>query len=607
MKRRIRAFIVLLIILTLLLCGCGGKGKTPAKPETDTASADTREVRDAFDKFTNELFTEVVSTDALTLHYELADPSLYDIEPDSIDLGIIDAAYDPSVMETEVDEYQRLQEFPYESLSESQQVTYDLLDEYYKSSEEIDAEKYFYFSEPLTVPSGQHSLLPILMAEYTFYDKEDVENYITLLEDFPEYFRQIIAFEKAKSDAGLFMSDTQADSVIEGCETFIEDPENNALIEVFPEKLQDLPDLTDAEIKDYTQRNQKAVLEAVIPAYQDLIEAITALKGTGTNELGLCNFKNGKEFDSLLAAQESGTGLYPEELIELIDSRVDADMDYIRDVIQKDSKVYMEWMSDLSVGTEDPEEMISMLQKAIKKDFPAAYTEEYQLKYVPESLEESMNPAFYLQPPVDLPDRNVIYLNKSQMGDDTNYIFTTLAHEGYPGHLYQVTYYSSTDAPALRKVLSYSAYTEGWASYVEHMANKWIGVSDKLAQVLIRNDEITLCLYARIDLGVHYEGWDKNDIIDYLTDYGIGDADTAQEIMDYVIGDPGSYLPYAVGSVQFAQLAEESEAFLGKSFSLKDFHQYILNIGPCSFTVLRKHMAKDGLLPVVDEKAALAK
>ena len=607
MKRRIRAFIVLLIILTLLLCGCGGKGKTPAKPETDTASADTREVRDAFDKFTNELFTEVVSTDALTLHYELADPSLYDIEPDSIDLGIIDAAYDPSVMETEVDEYQRLQEFPYESLSESQQVTYDLLDEYYKSSEEIDAEKYFYFSEPLTVPSGQHSLLPILMAEYTFYDKEDVENYITLLEDFPEYFRQIIAFEKAKSDAGLFMSDTQADSVIEGCETFIEDPENNALIEVFPEKLQDLPDLTDAEIKDYTQRNQKAVLEAVIPAYQDLIEAITALKGTGTNELGLCNFKNGKEFYSLLAAQESGTGLYPEELIELIDSRVDADMDYIRDVIQKDSKVYMEWMSDLSVGTEDPEEMISMLQKAIKKDFPAAYTEEYQLKYVPESLEESMNPAFYLQPPVDLPDRNVIYLNKSQMGDDTNYIFTTLAHEGYPGHLYQVTYYSSTDAPALRKVLSYSAYTEGWASYVEHMANKWIGVSDKLAQVLIRNDEITLCLYARIDLGVHYEGWDKNDIIDYLTDYGIGDADTAQEIMDYVIGDPGSYLPYAVGSVQFAQLAEESEAFLGKSFSLKDFHQYILDIGPCSFTVLRKHMAKDGLLPVVDEKAALAK
>ena len=580
MKRRIRSFIVLLIILAMLPCGCGGKDKTPTKPETDMASADTREVRDAFDKFTNELFTEVVSTDALTLHYELADPSLYDIEPDSIDLGIIDAAYDPSVMETEVDEYQRLQEFPYESLSESQQVTYDLLDEYYKSSEEIDAEKYFYFSEPLSIPSGQHSLLPILMAEYTFYNKEDVENYITLLEDFPEYFRQIIAFEKAKSDAGLFMSDTQADSVIEGCETFIENPENNALIEVFPEKLQDLPDLTDAEIKDYTQRNQKAVLEAVIPAYQELIEGITALKGTGTNELGLCNYENGKEFYSLLAAQESGTGMSPDELIELIDSRVDADMDFIRDVIQKDSKVYTEWMSDLSVGTEDPEEMISILQKAIKKDFPAAYTEEYQLKYVPESLEESMNPAFYLQPPVDLPDRNVIYLNKSQMGDNTNYIFTTLAHEGYPGHLYQVTYYSSTDAPALRKVLSYSAYTEGWASYVEHMANKWIGVSDKLAQVLVRNDEITLCLYARIDLGVHYEGWDKNDVLDYLTDFGIGDADTAQEILDYVTGDPGSYLPYAVGSLQFSQLAEESETFLGKAFSLM-----ISGWGPRDFPV----------------------
>ena len=241
MNRRIRPLLVLLITLTLVLCGCGGKGKTPAKTETETASADVQKVRDAFDKFTDELFTEVVSTDALTLHYELADPSLYDIELGSIDLGIIDAVYDPSVMETEDEEYQRLQEFPYDSLSKSQQVTYDLLDEYYKDSEEIDAEKYFYFSEPLTVPSGQHSLLPILMAEYTFYDKEDVENYITLLEDFPEYFRQIVAFEKAKSDAGLFMSDTMADSVIEGCETFIEDPENNALIEVFPENCRTCP------------------------------------------------------------------------------------------------------------------------------------------------------------------------------------------------------------------------------------------------------------------------------------------------------------------------------------------------------------------------------
>lgn len=608
MKRKMQSLIIIVLTLTLLLGGCGGTDKRPAATETtESVSADTQELRDAFDAFTNDLFVEVVSTDALSLHYELADPSLYDIQLDSIDLGVLEPVYDAAALETEKEEYARLQEFPYESLSDSQQVTYDLLEEYYKTSEEVNAEKFFYFSEPLTVPSGQHSLLPVLMAEYTFYDKEDVENYITLLEDFPAYFRQIIAYEKAKSDAGLFMSDALADSVIEACETFIKDPEKNALIEVFPEKLEDLPDLTEAEIKDYTDRNQKAVLEAVIPAYEELIDGITALKGTGTNELGLCNFKDGKEYYSLLAAEESGTGMSPDELIDLIDSRIDADMNFIQEIIQKNPRVYTEWMTNLAIGTDDPQEMITMLQKAIKKDFPAAYTEEYELKYVPESLEESMNPAFYLQPPVDLPDRNVIYLNNSQMGDDTHYIFTTLAHEGFPGHLYQVTYYSATDAPPLRKVMSYNAYTEGWASYVEHMSNKWTGVSDKLAQVLVRNDEITLCLYARIDLGVHYEGWDKNDIMTYLADYGISDADTAQEILDYIIGDPGSYLPYAVGAVQFAQLAEESEAFLGKSFSLKDFHQYILDIGPCSFTVLRKHMAKDGLLPVVDEKAALAK
>ena len=608
MKRNIRSFTALLLLLTLFLCGCGQKSSAQeASENTETAAADVQEVRDAFDRFTDDLFAEIISTDALTLHYELANPSLYDIVLESIDLGLVPDVYDASDMETEKEEYARLQEFSYDSLSRQQQVTYDLLEEYYKSSETIDAEKFFYFSEPLTVPSGQHSLLPVLMAEYAFYDKEDVETYITLLEDFPSYFSQILAFEQAKAKAGLFMSDDMADSVIEACRTFIETPESNALIEVFPEKLQDLPDLTDAEKKDFTDRNQKAVLEAVIPAYQDLADGLTALKGSGTNELGLCFYENGKEYYSLLAAQESGTGLTPEELIDMIDTRIDEDMNYISQVIQKDSKVYFEWMGDLSVGTDDPKEMISMLQKAIKKDFPAAYTEDYLLKYVPESLEESMNPAFYLQPPVDLPDRNVIYLNKAQIGDNNLYLFNTLAHEGFPGHLYQITYYSSTDAPDLRKVMSYTAYTEGWASYVEHMANKWTGVSEKLAQVLERNDEITLCLYARIDLGVHYEGWDKNDIMTYLSDYGIGDADTAQEILDYIIGDPGSYLPYAIGALEFSGLAREAADFAGDDFSLQDFHKYILDIGPCSFTVLRQHMAKDGLLPVGEQKAALAR
>ena len=608
MKHKLYTAAALTLSFSLLLGGCGSfaPGKA-AETESEMSSADPTQMQADFDDFTDSLFAEAVSTDALSLHYQLADPSQYGIELDAVDFGTFNASYDASAEETEKEEYDTLLSFDYASLTEDQQVTYDLLEEYYKTSAETDYEDFFYYQEPLGLSSGQHTLLPVLMAEYAFYDREDVENYLQLLDAFPSYFDQILAFEQAKSKAGLFMSDAQADTVMESCKTFISDPESNPLIEVFPEKLKDLPDLSDQEILDYTERNQKAVLESVVPAYQTLHDGISALKGTGSNDLGLSYFEKGKDYYASLAAEESGTGLSPEELIDLIDTAMEDDMNAIADIIKKEPLVYYSWMEGPEPDTDDPAEMIAALQKAIKEEFPPAYTEDYKLRYVPESLEESMNPAFYLQPPVDLPDQNVIYLNKSKIQDDKLYLFTTLAHEGFPGHLYQITYYGSKESSPLRKVMNYPAYAEGWATYVEGMANKWIGVNKKLAEVLMLNNQLTICLYARVDLGVHYEGWDTEDVMTYLSDYGIGDEATAKELLSYVIGDPAGYLPYAVGGMEFSNLAKEAAAFAGESFSLKEFHQYILDIGPCSFTVLRKHMAEDGLLPVSGQQAASAR
>lgn len=103
----------------------------------------------------------------------------------------------------------------------------------------------------------------------------------------------------------------------------------------------------------------------------------------------------------------------------------------------------------IDISENDPKIILQTLQSSLKEDFPDAVSSQYTLKYVPESLEDSMNPAFYMIPPVDVTDSNVIYLNNSQITDNLS-LFTTLAHEGYPGHLYQQSAFSATDPDPLQ-------------------------------------------------------------------------------------------------------------------------------------------------------------
>ena len=247
---------------------------------------------------------------------------------------------------------------------------------------------------------------------------------------------------------------------------------------------------------------------------------------------------------------------------------------------------------DIDISENDPKIILQTLQSSLKEDFPDAVSSQYTLKYVPESLEDSMNPAFYMIPPVDVTDSNVIYLNNSHITDNLS-LFTTLAHEGYPGHLYQQSAFSATDPDPLRQAMNFLGYVEGWATYAENMSYTWTGLDVNLARCLQLNQDITLALYGRIDLGIHYEGWTTDDVTEFLSDYGLDDDETVHSVFRAIVSDPASYLPYCIGYMEFKELRDDTEETMGDDFNLKEFHQCILNIGPCSFDVLEKYIQKD--------------
>ena len=601
MKNTFHRLIAGLIAVSVLLCGCSSANMLTSAAAHElydqrySVGTASDEVNADFDDFTREIFTDAVSTDALTLHFELKDPSAYDIDLDTIDLGRINLQnpIDTFVSDISTDALrQELHDFDYEELTEKQQQTYDVLDEFLETEQTYDSKTLFYYPEYLSSTSGTQSLLPVMMSEYAFYSPADVDDYLLLLQDFPDCFNNILDYEQEKADAGLFMSDESADEVIVSCQSFIEDPDNNMLIEVFPEKLESVSGLSDSDKADYIKRNDQAVHDYVIPAYQSLIKGMEALKGSGTNENGLCYFDHGKEYYEYLVKSQTGSDKTPEELIEWLDDTLQNTIVQMALLLSSDDSLADKLDEAIDISENDPKIILQTLQSSLKEDFPDAVSSQYTLKYVPESLEDSMNPAFYMIPPVDVTDNNVIYLNNSQITDNLS-LFTTLAHEGYPGHLYQQSAFSATDPDPLRQAMNFLGYVEGWATYAENMSYTWTGLDVNLARCLQLNQDITLALYGRIDLGIHYEGWTTDDVTEFLSDYGLDDDETVHSVFRAIVADPASYLPYCIGYMEFKELREDTEETMGDDFDLTQFHQCILNIGPCSFDVLEKYIQKD--------------
>lgn len=73
--------------------------------------------------------------------------------------------------------------------------------------------------------------------------------------------------------------------------------------------------------------------------------------------------------------------------------------------------------------------------------------------------------AYYVQGRIDDTSVNIIKINPDFANKGMTQMYTTLAHEGYPGHLYQFTASNANkDIPNVRKILSFMGATEAGRS-----------------------------------------------------------------------------------------------------------------------------------------------
>lgn len=569
--------LLILFILIYLVSSFGAGCERRENPASSQAK---------FDAYMNDLFKEEVQTDTLSLNYCLANPENYGINYKKTTFGDYSIKRMKENLSEAENHRKKLHEFNFDSLKESQQLTYHIVDKYLK--QQLDLGKYLYYSECLGPTTGIQAQLPILLAEYGFYDKGDINNYIGLLSCIDDYFNEIIQFEKEKSAKGLFMSDRVADRIIAQCQAFIATPEENFLISYFNDKINSYNGLTKNEIIAYEKKNRATVLNDVIPAYQNLINALEELKGTGKNDAGLYYYPEGKDYYQCLAQYKTGSSKNMDQMANMLEKAISNGILKITSISLTDSKIMDKYKSFTSFPITDPVKILEDLKSDIKKDFPEAVPVKCKVKYVPNSLSDFVSPAMYLVPPLDNYKNNKIYINGND--DKTlSQIYTTVAHEGYPGHLYQCVYFRNQNPAPIRNVLNFLGYDEGWATYVEEYSYHLAGIDENLASFLEANNSIILCMYARADIGIHYQGWTKAKVISYVTNI-ISNRKVAEKIYYTLIEEPAIYLPYAIGSLEIKDLRDEAKNKLGSSYNAKDFHEFFLDIGPAQFDIIETYM-----------------
>lgn len=580
------ASICFILLSGTILFGCG------------QASTQTSLKQKKFDRFLNSCFREYAAENTVTLHFKLSNPSAYGIKtPVSPTYGDFSSDTLKKNCSRSKELLQKLYTFPTSSLTKKQKLTWQIFQDYLNES--IMNEKYILYSSPLGT-NGLQSEIPVTLSEYRLDNAKDIKDYLSLVNQVPELFTQILDFEQERRNAGLISPSFVISDTIDQIDQFLNaSEENNPLIQSFEDRLTEVESLSKDQKASYIANNRLLVTDKVLPAYKSLKTSLQAYtndsKNTSSKER-LCEYKNGQDYYKFLLMSNVGTDFSPEDCITILEAQLKNTVKDISSLTAKNKDLYTEYLS-ATPALSAPKEIMNTLKNDSLIDFPEIKNISCQLKNVPDALSGTSACAFYLVPPIDSTKDNIIYINKSRV--DSNELFSTLAHEGYPGHLYQTNYFLTTNPSPLRTFLHCAGYDEGWGTYAQLYSYNFIEFKNvdeqttkQLRQLYRDNDLLSLSLSSLCDLYVNYKNYDENALANYLQTYGI-DKDSAQNLYRYVIENPTTYLSYSIGYYELDQLKQTMSDSLGKAFKISDFHEAVLNVGSCNFSILRQEIEKE--------------
>ncbi len=563
----------------------------------------------SFQEFTNLLFQYEVTADSVTTAYTLKNPEAKGIavgNPSLTSFSYKDYLHRAKNKSSDKDTERirkLLANYDTEKLSAKDKLTYLLLDDSLSINSSLCA--YPFYENLVGATTGVQANLPVTLGEYPLRTKEDIDIYLELLSQIPSYFDDVIAYEKHRKELGY----ASPSFVIEDAKTSTKniltglDADNNCFQETFESRIKKIKGLSKKEIVSYKEKNITAIKKYVIPSYEKMLTYLESeLPAKEQDEpsipdkqsFGICNLPDGKAYYETLAKCNTGSNKTIEEMITATDATLASTTGTVLDTALTNQDAYFYYCEHpLETFYETPQAILENLSLFIRENYPPLSSlPNYEIKTVPESLSDCVSPAFYMIPAIDDYQNNTIYINEKQTNADNGNLFPTLAHEGFPGHLYQTIYFNEHNPSDIRQLLTYLGYVEGWATYVEIDSLNFLDYpleGDALRKLYQAEIIINLALCARIDMGVNYEGWTLADTRTFFEEQGYNSY-YAQDVYAYVAETPATYLSYFIGYLEILEIKDAYQRQQMENYSEKEFHKRFLDVGPADFETVKNYV-----------------
>ena len=578
--KRISKLLSILLVLFILV-GCG-EDSSPSAENYYLTQLKNYEVREKnstlddnaeFDAYLDTIFDELVSDNYLYMHFNVADYKAMGIEKPEVGFGHIVYGVDPEEFNKTEKQLEDLLAFDYDSLSLRQQYDYDLL--HYSLLETLCGLEYSKYNLIFSSSSQFSDGIITNLMEFAIYDEESEEDFLVVLKDVPNYINEAIEYSKQQSNDGLYHSDDMLDEEISYIDTLISS-NGKSIYEHYKEY-------------DIYPEVKELVENEVIPAFVTLKDYLKTLYGkTTSDELTLCKIDEGyAEYTYLINSSSN------RDITDIYNDLVELYFDWIYNFIgiyQDDENVldkYAEYIKTNEVLNLSSEDMLEYLRNNSSERYE--YLED--ANYVVSSLDTLGNTTlgYYVSPPIDNLNQNVIRVNAKIDSDyyDQMSVFEVMAHEGFPGHLYQNIYFQQTNPHKVRATQSIVGYTEGYADLAAYDALEMLDIPNEYKGIA-RIDSITFnshILYSIIDLGVNYFGWNVKTLAKKLDNLML-DSSMAQDLYDTVVAMPGVFVRYGVGFVNHINLRKKAMDELGDKFDYVAYDKAIVENGPLPFAIL---------------------
>ncbi len=435
-----------------------------------------------------------------------------------------------------------------------------------------------------------------------FKTTKDYDNWLSRLEDYMTFLDTCIEKMEEGITAKVVLPKVIVRKMIPQLQPFINTP---VAAHLFATPIKNLPnDFSAADKERLTKAYYQFITQKLVPKYKKLATFLQdEYLPNCTENVGLSTLPNGRETYNYLIKLHTTTNMTADEIHELGKSevkRILGEMEVVKNEMhfKGDLKAFFDHIRSRKdqMPFSKPEEVIANFQNIQtrmetklnalfdlkpKAGFEVRRTEAFReasasAEYVPGSKDASRSGIFY----VPIPD--VKSYNK--FADEALFL-----HEAIPGHHFQLSLQQeNTKLPEFLHPESMGVFVEGWALYAESLGKELGLYEDPIQYFGMLSMEMHRAIRLVVDTGLHAKGWTREQAIQYSLDHEAeSEAGIIAEIERY-IATPGQALSYKIGQLKIRALRTKAEKALGDNFTIKEFHNQVLNSGSLALVLLEE-------------------